>query len=110
MSFGQGRGLSNRSIGELGGSSSVTLINNEIPSHTHVPGSQTSQGTAAPANGLWTSTAGLRGPSAYATTGNVQMNPAAVQLTGGSQPHNNMQPYLPMNFIICIDGEFPQRQ
>ncbi|WP_042167109.1 phage tail protein [Paenibacillus gorillae] len=110
MSFGQGRGLADRSIGEMGGSPSETLLVNEIPSHTHVPNSQTSQGTANPANGLWTVTAGLRGPSAYATTGNVQMNPSAVQLTGGSQPHNNMQPYLSMNFIICINGDFPQRQ
>lgn len=106
---GQGNGLTNRVVGDSGGSSSVTLITPEIPAHTHVPNSQSSQGVADPTNAIWTSTVGLRGPAYYGETPNTPMSPLAIQPSGGSHPHNNMQPYLGVSYIIALNGVFPQR-
>lgn len=106
---GQGNGLTDRTIGEIGGSANVTLLTTEIPAHTHVPNSQSSQGVADPTNALWTNTAGLRGAAYYGTTADTSMSPAAIQPAGGSQPHNNMQPYLGVNYIIALQGVFPSR-
>lgn len=106
---GEGPGLTNRVVGEMGGSSNVTLLTTEIPAHTHVPNSQSSQGVADPTNAIWASTVGLRGPAYYGDTSNTSMSPAAIQPSGGSQPHNNMQPYLGVSYIIALRGVFPQR-
>ncbi|MGC3988447.1 MAG: tail fiber protein [Chthoniobacteraceae bacterium] len=112
---GQGPGLSLYDLGQTGGSSSVTLLSTEMPVHTHtancISGDQT--GTQDPAtNGVWASPSADRDlftytPSASAT--NVQMNPFATSITGGSLPHNNLSPYLGLNFIIALQGIFPPR-
>jgi microcystin-dependent protein len=107
---GQGPGLSDRSIGEAVGSASVTLQANQIPAHTHelraAPSPTT--GTASAAVAL-SPTAG--GAPMYRAAGANQRALAAssVGAAGSSQPHENRQPYLAVNFIIALQGIFPPR-
>ena len=110
MQPGQGQGLSLRDLGEQGGSESVTLLTSEIPLHTH-----TLMAAPDPANvQIPTATVCLTraaGGNAYSnnTNGLVQMAPQALSTAGGSLPHNNMQPYLTLNFCIALQGIFPPR-
>lgn len=108
---GQGPGLSNRTVGESGGVEYVTLLSSQIPAHTH----QLNYGTSSnknenPANAIL-STSGLRrSGNAYAESGNyTNLSINTLQSTGGNQPHNNCQPYLALNYIIALQGEFPVR-
>jgi microcystin-dependent protein len=106
MQPGQGQGLSLRDLGEMSGVESITLLQSEIPLHTHVI--QTSDDDANNAD-----------PSAkYFGRGNPIYQPPAALGTmavqtiapaGGGLPHNNMQPYLTLNFCIALQGIFPQR-
>ena len=111
MQAGQGPGLSLRDLGETGGEQTVTLLQTEMPAHSHgalAAGSSTSNN---PQNNAWAS--GQKGfgnvyaPSDPST--NVQMNPFALSISGGSQPHNNLQPFLGLTFIIALQGVFPAR-
>jgi microcystin-dependent protein len=112
MQAGQGPGLTDRSLGEAVGSQSVTLLTPQMPGHTHVPmanAAEASATAAAPTGKVW-GAADPFGASIYAAATNpVAMNPVALGVTGGSQPHNNMQPYLGLTFIIALQGIFPQR-
>ncbi len=111
MHPGQGPGVSPRSLGEQGGSPTVTLIQTEIPAHTHTfsangsdPGEDLSPG---PSEYLSRSAGGL----VYSTSSAppVTLNPATISPAGGSQPHNNRQPYLGITFIIAMQGVYPSR-
>lgn len=108
MHPGQGPGLSLHDLGEIGGSSTVTLLQSEMPSHPHTAFPKTSLGNSqTPVAQSW---AGSTIAKQYVSTApNVQMNFAAIGITGGSQPHNNMSPYLTLNFCIALQGVFPQR-
>lgn len=115
VSAGRGPGLSDYSLGENGGTETVTLLQSEIPSHSHalIPGIApgTVESPSASPGASW-STAGSQRPvpNLYQTsTPNVNMNPQALQIVGGSQPHNNMMPYLTLNFCIAMQGIFPPR-
>ncbi|RJX38722.1 phage tail protein [Paenibacillus pinisoli] len=115
MGTGQGPGLTPRTIGEQAGTQSVTLTQNQMPMHTHVPQAVNQPGTASnPANQYWAETAAIGRPpvqlSLYGQQPNVQMLPTALSVQGGSQPHNNMQPFLAMNFIIALEGVYPPKQ
>lgn len=93
-------------LGQLGGETSHTLGINEIPVHTHFPkGSSSTASTGDPTGGLWASDAF----SSYGSVPDTSMNPAAISTVGGSQPHENMSPYLVLNFIIALQGIFPPR-
>ncbi|MBV9240688.1 MAG: phage tail protein [Acidobacteria bacterium] len=111
MQQGQGSGLSVRDLGEMSGVESITLLQSEIPVHSH-----TLMGDFAQADLSGPTTAALFTRStpgnAYmdnSTQNLVQMNPLMLTLTGGGLPHNNMQPYLTMNFCIALQGIFPAR-
>jgi microcystin-dependent protein len=110
---GQGPGLTARGVGEMGGSASVTLLQAEMPNHTHsAMGAPQNGDTPSPADAVWAQYATGRPPVTtplYAQASDVTMAPAALNAAGKSQPHNNMQPYLPMRFIICMQGIFPPR-
>lgn len=107
---GQGPGLSPRFLGETGGTAAVTLIETQIPSHSHTPSAVTGGGNStSPFGAAWASQAGRTPPPAYASTPNAPMSPAAIGSTGSGQPHNNMPPYLTLNFIIALQGVFPPR-
>jgi microcystin-dependent protein len=104
---GQGPGLSEYFIGQEGGSQFITLLQTEMPAHSH-----SWQGDEG--NGLFTTPANAflgSGNQMYLTPAAVNANlaPQALALTGGSQPHNNMMPYLTLNFCIAMQGVFPAR-
>jgi microcystin-dependent protein len=102
---GQGPGLSSYSLGQVGGVETVTLLSTQIPAHNHsLLGSNAEPTDSLPGNLLL-------GSSAIYTNGagGVALNPQSIGLTGGNQPHTNVQPYLALNFIICLFGIFPSR-
>lgn len=106
-----GSGLSQRDLGEIGGAESVTLLVSEIPVHTHqLTGSNESgtQGTLV----TGATVASSQGGQLYQSNTNVNlatMAPQTLAPAGGSLPHNNMQPYLTLNFCIAMQGVFPPR-
>jgi microcystin-dependent protein len=112
MFWGQGPGLSQYFLGETSGSPTVTLLQSEIPAHNHnlmVSIDSANANTPSPARVLASSNNG----SIYVppnTPPASMMNFQALGVTGGSLPHNNMQPYLTMNFCIALQGVFPPRQ
>lgn len=114
MNQGQGAGLTERQVGQVVGAPTVTLLSTQIPAHTHAPAAIEGAGTSGdPTNRFFAEGIGTgrppKQPFLYDTNPNVAMNPQALGLTGGNQPHNNMQPFLVMNYIICLYGEFPPR-
>ncbi len=110
MQQGQGAGLQERVLGEMGGVDSVTLLTSEMPAHNHAlrasvePGDNT---VPSPQMALGVSA----GATAYVSgTPNLQpMSTSALPPAGGSVPHTNMQPYLTMSFCIALQGIFPPR-
>jgi microcystin-dependent protein len=108
---GQGPGLSLYDLGQQGGSSTTTLLQSEIPSHTHAARGSIDDATfQAPASdrALATSNPGFAYQSN--TSQNLtNMNAQALSPAGSSQPHNNLQPYLVLNFVIALQGVFPPR-
>jgi microcystin-dependent protein len=113
MHPGQGPGLSLHDLGETGGSDTTTLLLSEIPSHTHTVGRalDATGDSTTPVNNIWAQAGSVRavvnsyhpGPPTGAMKSDV------VQSTGGGLPHNNMQPYLTLNFCIALQGVFPPR-
>lgn len=112
MQQGQGQGLSQRFLGEQSGVPYVTLIQTEIPAHTHrlqaytddpanvqIPDPQQYLGLAQALTPYLASNASQ----------GTQLNFQALSVVGGSQPHNNMPPYLTLNFCIALQGIFPAR-
>lgn len=112
MHWGSGQGLTQRVIGEQGGENSVTLLSSEMPMHNHsISGAviANSSPTGTPAgNTLFTNSAPNQ---LYGTVLGTPINlaPQSISLAGGSQPHNNTQPYEAVSFIICTSGVFPAR-
>ena len=110
MHPGQGPGLSLHDLGETGGSETVTLLESEMPSHSHAlnavggfNGTNNDPTGGVPAKG----DAGLL---PYTPTGpTLMMAPEAIAPTGGDQPHNNMMPYVTYYFCIALQGVFPPR-
>jgi microcystin-dependent protein len=112
MAFGNGAGLTPRVIGESGGEQTHTLIQSEIPSHTHAAQASTSGGADSPAGNVWgESKMGKTPMNVYAASGanNVAMNPVALAVAGSGLPHNNMPPFQCLTFIIALQGIFPPR-
>jgi microcystin-dependent protein len=109
MHPGQGPGLSLHDLGETGGSETVTLLESEIPAHTHTLRANNALGDSpVPTN----NTLARYVNNAYQTTTNanlVSMSDAALPPAGGDQPHNNMMPYLTFYFCIAMQGVFPPR-
>jgi microcystin-dependent protein len=109
---GQGNGLSDRTLGETGGESNVTLISSEMPGHAHVVSGTGSPGSVPdPENAVWGVAAVARGTSMYSASAGSgpAMSPQAFAISGSSQPHNNMPPYLVLTFIIALQGIYPPR-
>jgi microcystin-dependent protein len=108
MHPGQGPGLSQHDLGEMGGSNSVTLLDSEMPSHTHTMRGSLDDADVAipqPTRSLAKASANLYSPNG----GTSPLAGQALAFAGGSLPHNNMQPYLTLNFCIALQGVFPPR-
>lgn len=108
MHPGQGPGLSLHDLGEIGGSDTVTLLESEIPPHSHNVNASLADGTdTKPVAELLAKGIGI---GQYAVPGAlVQLADSALTPAGGDQSHNNRQPYLTLNFCIALQGVFPPR-
>ena len=116
MQPGQGQGLSLRDLGEMSGVENITLLQSEIPVHTHSFVARNAAGnTTNPAGATTATMSWVAGASFGQVRGYSSQVPAdtpmsqTLAITGGSLPHNNMQPYLTLNFCIALQGIFPQR-
>ena len=112
MHPGQGPGLSLHDLGETGGSETVSLLESEIPSHSHAM--RLHNGDQADAQNPSASTSLAQSANGFAYQSNstqnlVNLSDNALTPTGGDQPHNNMQPYLTLNFCIALQGVYPPR-
>lgn len=94
-------------LGQTGGVESVTLIQSQLPAHTHTIIAESAAGADTPAGNTW----GLQPQSAYMAppTSVVSMKAGSISTVGGSQPHDNMMPSLTISFIIALQGIFPSR-
>lgn len=105
---GQGTGLSNYALGQQAGSETVTLSVNQMPIHGHTlaPGcSSDPPSSQSPVN----SVPAALDNQAYGSEANAGMRPVNSSNAGGSQPHDNLQPLLCVNFVIALEGIFPSR-
>ena len=110
MHPGQGPGLSLHDLGETSGSETVTLLESEIPAHSHgVQAQNVPLGDVATPGGNTLSRPASGNLYASATTSVVPMAPQAITPAGGDQPHNNLMPYLTLNFCIALQGVYPPR-
>ncbi|WP_028652992.1 phage tail protein [Nocardioides halotolerans] len=111
MQPGQGPGLSNRALGEAGGTETVTLLSTEMPAHSHTVNANPDFAdvqSPTPARSL----ARSQNANAYKAPAGQPLTPLAAEAlspAGSSQPHNNMQPYLTLSFNIALQGVFPPR-
>jgi len=95
-------------LGQSGGTESVTLTTSQIPAHSHMPTCFAGGGNQnKPDGGVWASSS----PATYFASAapSVTMDPAAIGSAGGSQPHDNMVPFLVINFILSLFGVFPSQ-
>jgi microcystin-dependent protein len=112
---GQGPGLSPYSLGQMSGTETTTLTITNMPSHNHTitvsPRAVSEAGdTSDPTNAFPANSGALdKEYRASGTLVNMGAATATVGAAGSSQPFNNIQPYLAMNYIICIEGIFPSR-
>lgn len=107
MGEGQGQGQPNYSHGAVGGSSQVTLLQNNLPAHTHGVNTAAQPSSKSPQGNL---PAVSTGGAAYGSPSDGgTMNPNMVQPAGGNQPFSNMPPYLAGNWCIALVGVFPPR-
>jgi microcystin-dependent protein len=105
---GQGPGLSLYDEGQVGGSETVTLLESEIPAHSHAVSASIQDGTSQTPVGEKLAT-GV-GIGQYAPAANfIQLSPSSLAPAGGDQPHNNLMPYLTFYFNIALQGVFPPR-
>jgi microcystin-dependent protein len=117
IGFGQGPGLSNYPIGATGGTETVMINTLSYPAHSHTlfaaagPGTTNAPGGVIEAEGQTGGRGGTINLALYSASGtHTPLAPASLTAAaGGSQPHNNLQPYLALNFCIALQGIFPSR-
>jgi microcystin-dependent protein len=106
--MGQGPGLSSRTIGEQDGTEAVTLTVNQMPIHTHATLLSSAAGSEAnPGGNVLAASPNVRLYRPGAST--VTLSPQSVTPAGGNQPHDNLMPFLCVNFIISLFGIFPSQ-
>jgi len=97
------------SLGQAAGAETVTLTTSQIPAHSHVPQGNSNTGDkSSPVGAVWANSIS----KLFITTPpapSINMAPQAIGSAGGSQPHDNMIPFLVVNFIISLFGVFPSQ-
>jgi microcystin-dependent protein len=107
LHFGSGPGLTPRDLGESSGSESITLLQTQIPAHNHVLNAINNPAdVSVPTSNILATATTYSDRSASADT---TLSANSIGSTGGGQPHDNMQPYLGLNFVIALEGIFPSR-
>ncbi len=106
---GSGPGVSNKTLGEIGGTETVTILTTQMPAHTHTVNAQTAAGNTNVPTGNILGNAGGFDNDFSNTAPNTTMNANMVSTTGGNQPVSIMQPYLVIGYYIAIEGIFPSR-
>jgi microcystin-dependent protein len=110
MHWGQGAGLSSYVIGEMTGTETVTLLQNNLPAHSHPLNANTGGGNQAGPSGNWLAVESTGTSMNYSNTPpNASMANSSIGLTGSNIPINNIQPILCVTFIIALQGIFPSR-
>ena len=112
LMWGQAKGGSLYDEGQVGGTDNITLLTSEMPLHTHLLGDFTDDLADLQDPGPQTTMGSAQGLTPYITqpgNQNANLNFAAVSIAGGSLPHNNMMPFLTVNFCIALQGVFPPR-
>ena len=110
MHPGQGPGLSLHDLGEQSGSETVTLLQSEMPGHSHNLMANTTTSTKSlPSGNSFARGSSMTPYLAPAAAPTVAMAFQGVGIVGGGLPHNNMMPYLTLNFNIALQGVFPPR-
>ena len=111
--MGSGPGLTPRRLGENGGAEKITLTTAQMPAHNHMVNANASEtGSNNPSGavpGLAMDGTNENPVNVYSGTGAATMSPQMIAPAGQGQPHDNLQPFLTMNFIIALEGEFPPR-
>ena len=106
LGVGKGPGMTLRNLGQRGGAETHTLTIAQMPAHRHWVKSFSRKGTSAsPVGNVWAVSA----PQSYSRTSNAKMGGRAIGPAGRGRPHNNMQPFLGINYIICLQGIYPSR-
>ena len=109
---GQGPGLSTYALGQTGGSETVTLVQSEIPVHTHAmqsaPSIVAADSNICTGNSMGKSSQG-NAYAPFSQANAVQLSPSALAPAGSSMPHNNLMPYLTLNLCLALQGVFPSR-
>jgi microcystin-dependent protein len=103
---GQGPGRVNRTIGEAAGEETVTLLTSQMPQHNHMVNAQSSAGNSTNPSGNYPASASAL-DRVYSSSSSATMNPMEIGFAGGGQPHDNISPYLTINFIIALEGLYP---
>lgn len=108
MHQGAGPGLTPRAYATGGGKANIALGYGQLPVHDHAPNAQTKATEQSPIGTIWASGPGGKAAKrTYSQQLDTPMNQNAVGSVGGNQPHNNIQPYLSMNYIIALEGIYP---
>lgn len=109
IKMGAGPGLTPRTLGNPGGSEQVNLSVQQMAAHTHAWQCTSAGGSQASPAGNGYATAPTSSVYNDAGPANAQFANSMVEITGGGDPHYNVMPFLAVNFIIALDGTYPQR-
>jgi microcystin-dependent protein len=107
---GAGPGLSQRFLGEQSGSQFITLLQSEMPAHTHNVLAQAVPATLGTGTATSTFARSVGGNAYVGVAANTTLSPNAIGIAGGSLPHNNMMPSLTLQYVIAMQGVYPPRQ
>lgn len=107
--MGQGNGLTNRVIGQRLGEESVTLTNTQMPNHSHSVAVLSTTGTTTSAQNSYLAGSSTSDNRYSSNAPSTTMNAGVLSASGNSQPHENREPLLTMNYIIALNGIYPQQ-
>ncbi len=107
LGAGAGPGLTPRSLGSRGGAEGVALTVDQLPTHPNQPAASAGLGTTATPTAAYPANGGA-GAALYAAAATPQATQPSAPL-GGGQAHNNLQPYLALNYVIALYGIYPSR-